>query len=300
MAEQFYRVLGVPKGAPEKEIKSAYRRLARELHPDINPGDRAAEARFKKVNEAYDVIGDHRKRKDYDEFGEHWRHAGELRKAGGAGRFARSGQHGAGSMSDLFSDQNGGGIFDRFGQGAHPRRSSAELNVDITLAEAFSGATRRVNIGGPGGGRTIEVTIPAGIRDGGRVRLTPDPSLELLITVRTLPHSTFSRKGDDLLADVRTPLLTAVLGGEAEVQTLTGRVALTIPPGTQNGRSFRIPGKGMPRRGSGKFGDLIATVKIRLPEKLSTDQMRLFEQLKEIESGATADGSTDGPTGGEK
>ena len=296
MADDYYSVLGVPRSATEKEIKTAYRKLARKLHPDVNPGDHAAEERFKKVNEAHDVLGDTKKRKDYDEFGENWRHADELRKAGAAAGGFRGGYStyaGAGgsrasaeSIFDLFGNGgSGSGVFDMFGGpgGARARQAVLEGTVQVSLEEAFHGSTRRISVDGPSGSRTLEVVIPAGIQDNGRIRLSPDPDTEVLLTVKVMPHRVFTRSGDDLHAEARVSYLDAVLGGEVEVPTLTGRIALTIPPGTQNGRSFRIPGKGMPKRGSDEFGDLIVSVRVRLPEKVTDEQRQLFERLRALE-----------------
>ncbi len=291
MAIDYYSVLGVSRDASEKEIKDAYRKLARQLHPDLNPGDKKAAERFKRVNEAHDVLGDSRKRKDYDDFGENWKHADQLRKAGAAG-FASGGNPfsgGAGSFFDLFGGGQAGGSpfdgFDGFGRGS--MRSTVEGSVDITLEDAYHGATRRVSISGPSGGRTLEVTIPAGIKDGGRIRLNPDPQTEVMLRVRVLPSRRFSRSGDDLVEEVAVDYLDAVLGGEVEVSTMEGRIALTIPAGTQNGRSFKIPDRGMPKRGSGDFGDLIVKVKVRLPERITDQHRQLFQQLRELESHST-------------
>lgn len=290
MAQDYYKLLGVERSATEKDIRSAYRKLARKLHPDVSPGDTGASERFKKINEAYEVLGDTKKRKDYDEFGENWRHADEIRKSGANGGPRRGngfpgGQHfgGGGSIFDLFSSGAGMGhdIFDG------ERRSQVEGNLEITLDDAFNGVARRVTISGPAGTRTLEVQVPAGIQDGGRIRINPDAQTQVTLTVRVLPSKRFERRGDDLVAEVPVSYVDAALGGEAEVSTMTGRIALTIPPGTQSGRSFRIPGKGMPKRGKEGFGDLIARVKITMPEKITDAHRRLFEQLRELESPAT-------------
>lgn len=301
MAQDYYKVLGVARDSTEKEIKSAYRKLARQLHPDVNPNDKAASDRFKRVNEAHDVLSDSKKRKDYDEFGENWKHAAELRKAGSAGFSSGGGNPfttGGASFFDLFGNGGGGAgrrgagaPFDIFGGGQ--MRSTVEGSVDVTLDDAYHGATRRVSISGPSGTRTLEVTIPVGIRDGGKIRLNPDPQTEVLLRVKVLPSRRFTRTGDDLVAEVPLSYIDAVLGGEVEVPTMQGRIALTIPAGTQNGRSFRIPGKGMPKRGSAEFGDLIAKVKVRLPQEVTEEHRRLFEQLKELEQ-APANAASEG------
>ena len=294
MDQDFYALLGVPRDATEKDIRAAYRKLARKLHPDMNPGNAAAEAKFKKVNEAYEVLSEAKSRRDYNEFGEHWKHADEIRSsnlgaAGGHGGFPFSSSGGrrrqtqAGNIFDLFNfsqeDVEGNGF------GA---RQQQELTAEITLDEAHHGAERLVSIdNGRGRPRRLEVKIPAGIGDGGRVRIRPDTGADLEIVVRIKPDARFRREGADLHADVPVPLIDAVLGGEVQVATMTGRVALKLPAGTQNGRSFRLTGKGMPRLGSpGTFGDLIATLKVVLPEKLSDDERALFEQLRRSRDGA--------------
>ncbi|MEX0763386.1 MAG: J domain-containing protein [Dehalococcoidia bacterium] len=293
MAESFYDVLEVPRDADAKAIRSAYRRLARRHHPDVNSGDKSAEERFKKVNEAYEVLSDKKLRKDYDEFGDQWRHADDIRKAGmGAGgrrgaTYADFGNGGPGgsSMFDFF-DMGGMGFG---GAGARQRGVvSHEGAIEVTLEEAYRGTTRVITLSPTMSGtesRRLEVRVPAGIHDGGKIRLRPDDSTDVTLTVRVLPDSRFRREGANLHTEVSVDLLDAVLGGEVEVPTMTGRVALKVPPGTQNGRSFRIAGKGMPKSGGAGHGDLFATVKVRLPESLSDEERRLFEQLRSTRSG---------------
>ncbi len=289
MAQDFYKVLGVARDATEKEIKTAYRKLARQLHPDMKPDDKAAAERFKRVNEANDILSDSKKRKDYDEFGENWKHAEELRKAGSAGFSSGGNPFGGGgnsSVFDLFGGGRGqasaGSPFDMFG-GGQSMRSTVEGSIEVTLEEAYHGSSRRVSISGRSGTRTLEVTVPAGIRDGGKIRLNPDAQTEVILKVKVLPSRRFTRTGDDLTEEVPLSYIDAVLGGEVEVPTMEGRIALTIPAGTQNGRSFRVPGKGMPKRGSGKFGDLIARIKVKLPDDVTDEHRRLFEELKKLE-----------------
>ena len=290
MDQDYYSVLGVSRSATNKEIKSAYRKLARQLHPDVNTGDAAASQRFKRVNEANDVLSDARKRKDYDEFGEDWKHADELRKAGasafrrGSGRTSRGG-----SIFDLFTSANrGASSHDLFGHQPQPVRSRVEGSVEVSLEDTFHGATRRVTLSGPNGTRTLDVTVPAGIQDGATIKLNPDSQTQVLLKVKVLPDPRITRKGNDLITEVPLSYIDAVLGGELEVPTMTGRIALTIPAGTQNGRSFRIPGKGMPKKGNSGSGDLIAKVNVRLPEPVTDEHRRLFEQLREIERPETA------------
>jgi curved DNA-binding protein len=318
MAQNYYDRLGVNKSASEKDIKAAYRRMARKLHPDVNPNDERAQERFKKVNEAYEVIGNSTHRKDYDQFGDEWKHADQLRKMGARPR----GNGGAGggmgfNLGDLFGGgaASSGGFGDVFGgMGGHaPQRMRHEGTIDISLDEVYTGTTRRISIGSGGSGgfsgdnqRGLEVQIPKGVREGRRIRLRPDDNTEVTITVKIRSDKRFSRDGANLRTDVAVPLLNAILGGEVEVPTMTGRVALQIPPGTQNGRSFKIKGKGLPKVNSEAFGDLYATINIRLPDSLTDRERGLYLELRDIRSGvaeavsedAARDASgTDGDTG---
>jgi DnaJ-class molecular chaperone len=287
VATDYYQVLGVPRNASEKEVRAAYRRLARKLHPDVNPGNRAAEARFKEVNAAYEVLSDPEKRKKYDLYGDNWQHAEEIEKmrrsSAGGRRFYTATDlgdlgdlGGLGDLSEVF-----GGIFGR-GHGRGSPLADIEHPVEISLEEAFRGTTRTVLLDG----RRLEVRVPAGVHTGSRVRVAGEGrsagsrrgDLYLVVTVR--PHERFERRGDDLVTEVGVPLMTAVLGGEAEVQTLDKRVALKVPPLTQNGKTFRLAGLGMPRLNGAGRGDLLARVAVRVPEKLDEKQHSLFHELK--------------------
>jgi DnaJ-class molecular chaperone len=324
MANDYYAVLGISRDATEKEIKQAYRRLARKYHPDVNPGDKTAEAKFKEINEAYEVLSDPAKREKYDRFGEHWQYAENL---GGTGW--KAGTDSGGVFTTIHFDDIGS-VLDEvlnsiaFGRTFRSTRRTGELEypVEITLEEAYHGAKRVIEVwdelpcqacGGRGalrygtlgqrcqtcGGsgsvkkaRRLEVKIPPGVRDGSRVRiagqgyLNPDGSRgDLYLLVRILPHQLFQRKGDDLYVEVAVPLLTAVLGGEVEVPTPKGKVMLKIPPETQNGRVFRLSGQGMPHLGNSSYGDMFAKVKVVLPTNLSERERQLFEQLRALRSG---------------
>ena len=277
----FYNVLGVNRGASDEEIRRAYRRLAREHHPDVNRGNKASEARFKLINEAYEVIGDAKNRRDYDEFGEQWRHADELR-ARSSRVFGGRGGRGAGRMD--FGSFGGGFPFsEMFGFG-DSGRSRHLVETDVTLEEAFSGLERTVSVSTPGGSvRNIAVKIPAGIADGGTVRVMPSGMGHLDVKVRIQRHHEFERVGDDLRSEFKTPLHVPVLGGTARVRTLDGAVELKIPAGTQNGMTFKLSGKGMPKlNGSGR-GDLITTLKVVLPESVGEEERRLFMRIKELQ-----------------
>ncbi len=332
--KDYYKIMGVDKKATAKEIKAAYRKLARQHHPDVNPGNKEAEARFKEINEAYEVLGDQEKRKKYDELGAHWKEYEQWQKAGGGAGgqpfdwsrygFAGAGQPGSRGgggvhyqtmteedLQDLFG---GGGespfssFFHTFfgdqpgaGPGAGGRYRTAgrarrgqdfEQPIEITLEEAYSGTTRMFQMeGGSGKSRRIEARIPAGVQEGSKVRLAGQggpgmgggPAGDLYLVVHILPHSTFERKGDDLHSRLKVPLTTAVLGGEVTVPNLNGKVALKIPAETQNGRVFRLKGKGMPRLGEpAQHGDLLAEVSVVLPDKLSDKERKLFEELARL------------------
>jgi curved DNA-binding protein len=300
MAENYYELLGVNKSASEKEIKTAYRRMARKLHPDVNPNNQRAQDQFKKVNEAYDVVGDTAHRKDYDQFGDNWKHADQMRNMGG-GSGRGPGQGGGGfNMNDLFGGgQAAGGFADMFGGGAGraqqrrqqrpPEIIKHQGTIDVSLDEVYTGASRRISIGTSGTAkRNLEVDVPKGVLDGTKIRLRPDAKTEVTLTVKVRPDKRFSREGANLRADINVPLFDAILGGEAEVPTMTGRIALNIPAGTQNGRSFKIKGRGLPKANSDDSGDLYATIRVRLPDTLSDKEKWLYSQLRDIRNGRPA------------
>jgi DnaJ-class molecular chaperone len=282
----YYKVLGVEKNSSDKDVKAAFRRLARKHHPDLNPGDTKAEREFKKINEAYEVLSVKKNRKNYDRYGENWKHADRLDAEGGPFN-RRSGHGGSGGIF-------GGDLSDFFGGSSHfgGRRAPAvqrlETSVAVSLEEAFAGTIRNVSLTGQGGPRTIEVKIPAGVKTGSTVRVSPSSQLKLLIKVTVQPHSQFSRRKDDLHIDVEVPFEVAALGGEAEVSTMTGAVVLTIPAGSGNGRKIRLGGKGMPVLGSSdRRGDLMATVRPTVPEDLSEEQKELIAKYRDSRSAPT-------------
>lgn len=364
MATNYYDILGVKKGASEKEIRSAYRRLARQFHPDVNPGNPDAERRFKEVNAANEVLSDADKRAKYDKYGDQWEHADQIEEMrrrqqanaygrggypGGQGFGGAPGGPGGASFSfggegvdlgDLFGGRAeaggaGGGFFDSILRGrGRSRGQDVEQPVRVTLAEAYAGATRTIEIregeercmvcGGTGqiAGATchacrgsgtaaplrrIQVTIPAGVHDGARIRVSgrggPGANggtagdLYLLVTVGG--DERFQRRGDDLYVDMDVPVADAALGGEAKVPTLKAKtLALRIPANTQGGKVFRLAGQGMPIT-SGGFGDLYATVRIVLPAELTEAQRALFEQLRALDAdGASNEGAEAGAAGG--
>jgi curved DNA-binding protein len=308
--KDYYKTLGVSKNASAEEIKKAYRKLARQHHPDINKKPEA-EKRFKEINEANEVLSDPEKRKRYDTVGPEWERFRQGGQQPGGFQWVYTGQPGAdpfnggeaGGFSDFFrtlfgegqTDFDAGPLFGR--PTARRRRSVAgadvESEVEITLAEAYKGTERSVEMRLPDGAtRRLSVKIPAGVRDGQRIRLAGQgapgsaggPSGDLFLRVRVRPHPVFQRDGDDLRLDLPVALHEALLGAEVTVPTLKGRVSLRIPPETQNGRTIRLAGQGMPRA-TGGFGDLYVTVKVVLPTKLTEKERELVNELATTRAG---------------
>jgi curved DNA-binding protein len=305
--KDYYKILGVGKNADTKEIKRAYRRLAREFHPDMNRGDAGAEERFKEINEAYEVLGDPEKREKYDRFGASWQQ--HQRGGGDPGGFdwskwATGGYPGGtrvefgGDLGDLFG--GGGGFSDFFSAlfgnrgpsagGFRPRArgrgrtQDVEQPIQITLEEAFHGTQRLLRKNG----RRLEVKIPPGVDTGSRIRVAGEgsvtgmggPAGDLYLKVTVAPHAVFARDGDDLHRDVDVGLYAALLGGDVVLDTLDGRVTLKIPPETQVGTTFRLRGKGMPKlKQPSRRGDLYVKVNVQLPEQLTEQERHLFQEL---------------------
>ena len=300
--KDYYATLGVPKNATDAEIKKAFRKLAREHHPDVNPGDKAAEAKFKEINEANEVLGNPESRRKYDELGANWRnyeHAGPQYSS-------QQGRHRTRTvtpdeMSDLFG---GGGVhfsdfFETFfGGGGSPRQPrarrgrDAESMVDLTLEESLSGTSRMLSVERNGKPHKVEVRIPPGIKDGSRVKVRGEgepgtgemPAGDLYLVVRLLPHSRFERRGQDLYTRVPVPVTTAVLGGEIAVTTLSGStLKLRVPELTPAGRTFRLRGHGMPdTKSPDTRGDLFVAVDIQIPAQLSREAREHYEALGKL------------------
>ena len=291
MAEDPYKVLGVPRDAPDEEIRRTYRKLAKQLHPDLNPSNRdSAEERFKKVSSAYDIVGDPVKRKQYDR-GEIDGN-GEARRgfhrahAGGAGPFAgrtggRQGQGDDFGFGDIFSDLFGGRA--RRGEGDGPfagRGRDVRYTLEIDFLEAATGAKKRVTM--PDGG-VLDLAVPEGVSDGQVLRLKGkgSPGMgsseagDALVEIKVKPHAHFSRAGDDIALELPISIDEAVLGAKIEMPTVSGRVQLTIPKGTSSGRIFRLKGKGVYNASAGRTGDQLVSVRIALPEKID-DELAYF------------------------
>ncbi|MGR5499565.1 DnaJ C-terminal domain-containing protein [Vibrio sp. DNB22_10_4] len=294
----YYSVLGVSKGASEKDIKKAYKRLAMKYHPDKNPGDTAAEASFKEVKEAYEVLTDTNKRRQYDQFG----HAAF--EGGGFGGHGGHGGHGGG-FDDIFGDafrQRGGGfggggfggfedIFSqaRGGRG-RPRAEKGqdqEYTLTVDFVDAIQGAEKVVELPINGESKKINVKVPVGIKDGEKIRfsgkgrpgINGGPAGDLLLTIATRSHAFLERDGNDLICLTKVSMVTAALGGEVEVNVLDSRFKLKIPAGTQSGRKFKMTGRGVTSR-KGETGDLLVKIQVDTPTNLTDKQRELLEQFK--------------------
>ncbi len=295
----YYKILGLDKTASQDDVKKAYRKLARKYHPDLNPNDKEAEQKFKEVNEANEVLGNPENRAKYDKYGEHWRHGEEYEKAqqqqrqyqqgsgGFGGGFSGADFGDGGDFSDFFKDMFGGGGGFRSGRGTSGKFKgqdiSAELNLSLRDAAQTHPQTFEIN------GQKIRITIPAGVYDGLQIRLkgkgnpghNGGPDGDLYITFNIAADPQFERVGDDLKTKIDIDLYTAVLGGEVTVHTLDSTIKLKVKPGSQNGTTVRLKGKGFPvYKKDGQYGDLFVTYNVKLPTSLTDKQKELFEQLK--------------------
>jgi DnaJ-class molecular chaperone len=289
MAEDPYKVLGVPRDAPDEEIRRVYRKLAKQLHPDLNPSNPAAsEERFKKVSSAYDIVGDPVKRKQYDR-GEidangEPRRGYQRAQAGGAGPFggrAGGARHGEEfGFGDIFSDLFGGARAGGWGEADATRGRDVRYTLEIDFLEAATGAKKRVTM--PDGG-VLDLTVPQGVSDGQVLRLKGKGSPgargseagDALVEIKVRPHPQFSRAGDDIALELPITIDEAVLGAKVEVPTVSGRVQLTVPKGTSSGRVFRLKGKGVHNSTTGSTGDQLVTVRIVLPQTID-DELAYF------------------------
>lgn len=310
----YYKILGVDKTATQDDIKKAFRKLARQYHPDLNPNDANAKEKFQAINEANEVLSDPEKRKKYDEYGENWKHADEFeaqRKAyqnqqgggGGDGEywystdgthfsgFGGEGMHGFGGNGSGFSDffeelfgHRGSGA----GRGAHGAFKGQDIQgeLQLTLREAATTHKQTFSVNG----ENLRITVPAGIANGQIIKLkghggkgvNGGPDGDLYITFNIADDPVFRRKDNDLYTDVNIDLYTAVLGGEVTVNTLDGQVKLKVRPGTQNDAKVRLKGKGFPiYKQDGTFGDLIVTYHVTIPTTLTDKQKDLFRQLQQ-------------------
>lgn len=307
MAEfiDYYTVLGIERNATADDIKKAYRKLARKYHPDLNPNNEDAKRKFQQINEAHEVLSDAEKRKKYDQYGEHWKHADEMeeakRRQQQQGGFGGQGQtqytysdFGAeqGGFSDFFEELFGRARQSGGGRQSNVRYKGQDLHASLrmNLTDVYETQKQQFEING----KKIRITIPAGVEDGQVIKLkgyggeglNGGPKGDLYITFVIDNNTAFQRTEDDLHVNVDLPLYTAILGGELVVDTMSGKVKLKVAPETQNGAKVRLKGKGFPvYKKEGRFGDLYVTYDIKMPANLSDKEKELFEQLKNLQNG---------------
>ena len=306
--KDYYKSLGVDKNATPEQIKKAYRKLARQHHPDVNPNDKGAEQKFKEINEANEVLSDPGKRKKYDQFGADWQRY-QQQPSGGAGR---GGQPGGGGFDwsqytqgqgqgggnpfgegedfsdffgSLFGNMGGGG-----GRSSRPGAGSDyQAELEMSLEEAYQGGPRTITVNG----KNLRLTIAPGVADGQTIRLRDQggpgrnggPNGALLITFRIRSDARYARTGDDLTQDVPVSIYKALLGGEQTVETLSGQVKIKLKPETTNGTRLRLRGKGFPvYKQDGQFGDLYLRLSLTLPEHLTDQEKELIQQLAALRS----------------
>jgi len=315
----YYKILGVDKNAKPEEIKNAYRKLARKFHPDLNPTDKEANKKFQQINEANEVLSDPDKRKKYDQYGKDWQHAEAFEKAQGPGRAGRrqqgtrtgrGGAGGAGGFGEGFGSTGGsgfnGGEFEEGGEfsdffeslfggagrsrgGGSTKFRGQDLHAELTLSleNAYTTHQQVLSVNG----KNIRITIPAGVENGQVIKLkghggpgtNGGPAGDLFITFSIAPDPRFQRDGNDLHAKLSIDLYTALLGGEVTVDTLNGKLKLKVKPGTQNGSTVRLKGKGFPvYKKEGESGDLFVSLEIRLPVDLTEKEKELFRELSAL------------------
>lgn len=304
----YYKTLGIDKTASQDDIKKAYRKLARKYHPDLNPNDKEANTLFQQINEANEALSDPEKRKKYDEYGEHWKNAeqfeqqkrshGQQAHQGSGNPFGGSssggytsadfgGDFGGGDFSEFFESMFGSAAGRQGGRQAKYKGHDYQAELKLDLLDAFETHKRTLTVNG----KNLRITIPAGIADGQIIKLSGQggpgqnggPNGDLYITFNIAEHPIFKRLNNDLYTTQEIDLYTAVLGGEATVNTLDGKVKLKINPGTQNGTKVRLKNKGFPvYKKEGHFGNLFVTYTVKVPTDLNEEQRKLFEKLQEL------------------
>jgi curved DNA-binding protein len=289
----YYKVLGIDKKATDEDIKKAYRKLARKLHPDLNPNDKEANKKFQQINEANEVLSDPEKRKKYDLYGEHWEHGEEYEKARKAQqqRSANSGEryYSGGFKEDDFSDFFGSMFGGGRGRTSRAKFRGEDYNseLQLTLKDAYTTHPQTFSING----KNVRITVPAGIENGQTIKLKgyggkgvnggPDGDLFISFLIANDPQ--FKRAGNDLYVTVELDLFTAVLGGEITVDTMGGKIKMKVQPETQNGMVTRVKGKGFPvYKNEGQSGDLFVTYNIKIPGHLTEKQKELFAELARL------------------
>lgn len=306
----YYKVLGLEKNASQDEIKKAYRKLARKLHPDLNPNDASAQKKFQQINEANEVLSDPEKRKKYDQYGKDWQHAEEFEKARqqqrsyqqqstggfGGGGFGGGGFGGGsadfegfdgGDFSDFFTSMFGGAAGRSGGRSTRFRGQDYSAELQLNLSEVYSPHKRTLTVNG----KNIRLTIPAGVENGQTIRIkghggpgvNGGPKGDLLISFNIINDTSFKREGANLYSDEPLDISTAALGGEITVNTFQGKAKLKVKPETQNGTTVKLKGKGFPKyKQESQFGDLFITFNVQVPKNLSPREKELFEELRKI------------------
>lgn len=290
----YYKLLGIDKTATPKEIKNAYRKLARKYHPDLNPNDKDAKRKFQEINEANEVLSDPEKRKKYDQYGKDWQHSEQFEKqkqyqqqSQDFGRSAYSGSEYQGDFSEFFESLFGNAAGAGRGRQVKYRGEDFTAELQLDLLDAYKTHKRTLTING----KKIRITIPAGIENGQTIKISGHggsginggPDGDLYITFSIANHPRFKRSGNDLFTTVDIDLYKAVLGGEITIDTLSGKVKLNVKPETQNGSKVKLKNKGFPLyKNEGEYGDLYVTYQVKIPTNLTEKQKALFRQLSEL------------------
>lgn len=298
----YYKLLELDKSATQADIKKAYRRLARKYHPDLNPNDKEAQQKFQQINEAHEVLSDAEKRKKYDQYGKDWQHADQFEQArkqqasggfggGGnygnqAGGYSYSGNFDEDTFSDFFEEMFGGRARAQgAGRGARFRGQDFNAELQLRLSDIYSSNKHTLTVNG----KNIRLTIPAGVENGQTIKIKGHggpgmqggPKGDLYITFNILNDTPFRREKENLYATEEIKLTTAVLGGEIEIKTFDGKAKLNVKPGTSSGTKIKLKGKGFPKyKKEGQYGDLFITYKVKVPEQLTDEQKRLFQELE--------------------
>ena len=300
----YYKTLGVPKNASAEDIKKAYRKLARKLHPDVNPNDKDAHKKFQQINEANEVLSDAEKRKKYDQYGENWKHADQYEQAQqqqgrqGSGGFGGFGSGFGGNEYTYSSGEEGdfSDFFESLFGGSRGRRSQAKYRgqdynaeLQLSLTDAYTTNKQTITING----KNVRITIPAGVENGQKIKLKSygspgqngGPNGDLFITFNIKNDTNLKREGNDIYKTEDIDLYTALLGGDKTIDTMSGKIKLKVNPETQNGTKIRLKGKGFPvYKKEGQFGDLYITWNIKLPTNLTEKQKELFTELSKLSS----------------
>ena len=284
--KDYYAILGVKRDAKPDDIRKAYRKLAKEFHPDVNKSA-GAEEKYKEINEAYEVLKDPAKREKYDRLGANWRNGQDFTPPNGWGNFSGGTFTTGGDFSDFFRTIFGGagkttfgGFQDIFSGGYTQSRSrDTEAELTLTLEQVYRGGEMSMSLNG----QTINVRLPKGITDGSRIKLAGKGSngADLYVNIHIAPHEVFTVEGSDLTRDVKVPVFDAVLSKDIHVETLDGSVSVKMPAGIQDGQKLRLRGKGLPKR-DGTNGDMYVRVRIELPKKLTTQQKKLWQELADL------------------